>query len=73
MKFLLNGEICLVYVMIELNVVLFDVKNILICVVLDGDDWVINGEKFYIFGVGNLCCKVMIVMVKINLDVLVYK
>jgi acyl-CoA dehydrogenase len=31
---------------------------------LDGDEWVINGEKFYISGAGDPRCKIMIVMVK---------
>lgn len=73
MKLFLEGKICLVFVMIELVLFLFDVCNILICVVFEGDEWVINGEKFYIFGVGDLCCKIMIIMVKISLDVELYK
>ncbi|MEM9141249.1 MAG: acyl-CoA dehydrogenase family protein, partial [Pseudomonadota bacterium] len=32
--------------------------------VLDGDEWVINGEKFYASGAGDPRCKIMIVMVK---------
>ena len=31
---------------------------------LDGDEWVINGEKYYISGAGDPRCKIMIVMVK---------
>ena len=36
--------------------------------VLDGDEWVINGEKFYISGAGDPRCKIMITMVKTNPD-----
>ena len=32
--------------------------------VLDGDEWVINGEKYYISGAGDPRCKIMIVMVQ---------
>ena len=30
----------------------------------EGDEWVINGEKFYISGAGDPRCKIMITMVK---------
>ena len=33
---------------------------------LVGDEWVINGEKYYISGAGDPRCKIMIVMVKTN-------
>ena len=33
-----------------------------------GDEWVINGEKYYISGAGDPRCKIMIVMVKTNPD-----
>ncbi len=36
--------------------------------VLDGDNWVINGEKFYISGAGDPRCKIMIVMVRTSPD-----
>ena len=36
--------------------------------VLDGDEWVINGEKYYISGAGDPRCKIMIVMVQTNPD-----
>ena len=32
---------------------------------LDGDEWVINGEKHYVSGAGDPRCKIMITMVKI--------
>ena len=35
---------------------------------LDGDEWVINGEKYYISGAGDPRCKIMIVMVQTSPD-----
>ena len=35
---------------------------------LEGDEWVINGEKFYISGAGDPRCKIMITMVKTSPD-----
>ena len=45
-----------------------DAKNIACRAVLDGDEWVINGEKYYISGAGDPRCKIMIVMVQTNPD-----
>ncbi len=64
LKPLLNGEIRSAYAMTEPNVASSDAKNISTSAVLDGDDWVINGEKFYISGAGDPRCKIMITMVK---------
>ena len=61
---LLNGEIRSAYAMTEPNVASSDAKNISTTAVLDGGDWVINGEKYYISGAGDPRCKIMIVMVK---------
>lgn len=61
---LLNGEIRSAYAMTEPDVPSSDAKNVRTSAVLDGDDWVINGEKFYISGAGDPRCKIMIVMVK---------
>jgi acyl-CoA dehydrogenase len=36
--------------------------------VLDGEEWVINGEKYWISGAGDPRCKVLIVIVKTNPD-----
>jgi acyl-CoA dehydrogenase len=63
---LLSGDIRSAYVMTEPNVASSDAKNISTTAVLDGDDWVINGEKFYVSGAGDPRCKIMIVMVKTN-------
>jgi acyl-CoA dehydrogenase len=65
---LLRGEIRSAYAMTEPNVASSDAKNICTSAVLDGDEWVINGEKFYISGAGDPRCKVMICMVKTNPD-----
>ena len=68
LKPLLNGEIRSAYVMTEPNVASSDAKNISTTAKLDGDEWVINGEKYYISGLGDPRCKIMIVMVKTNPD-----
>jgi len=68
LKPLLNGEIRSAYVMTEPGLPSSDAKNISTSAVLDGDEWVINGEKFYISGAGDPRCKIMIVMVKTNPD-----
>ena len=65
---LLNGEIRSAYVMTEPNVMSSDAKNISTTARLEGDEWVINGEKYYISGLGDPRCKIMIVMVKTNPD-----
>lgn len=68
LKPLLNGEIRSAYVMTEPNVASSDAKNVSTTAVLDGDDYVINGEKYYISGAGDPRCKIMIVMVKTDPD-----
>ena len=45
-----------------------DAKNISTQAVLDGDEWVINGEKYFTSGAGDPRCKVMITMVQTNPD-----
>ena len=68
LKPLLNGEIRSCFGMTEAAVASSDAKNIDTRAVLDGDDWVINGEKYYISGAGDPRCKIMICMVKTNPD-----
>jgi len=68
LKPLLNGEIRSAYAMTEPNIPSSDAKNISTSAVLDGDEWVINGEKFYISGAGDPRCKIMITMVKTSPD-----
>ena len=65
---LLRDEIRSAYAMTEPNVASSDAKNISTQAVLEGDEWVINGEKFYISGAGDPRCKVMICMVKTSPD-----
>ncbi len=65
---LLNGEIRSAYAMTEPGVASSDATNIATNAVLDGDDWVINGEKHWISGAGDPRCKIMIVMVKTDPD-----
>jgi acyl-CoA dehydrogenase len=68
LKPLLNGEIRSAYVMTEPDVASSDAKNIATRAVLDGDEWLINGEKHWISGAGDPRCKIMIVMVVTNPD-----
>jgi acyl-CoA dehydrogenase len=68
LKPLLNGEIRSCFGMTEPNLASSDAKNIGTRAVLDGDEWVINGEKYYISGAGDPRCKVMICMVKTSPD-----
>ena len=65
---LLNGEIRSAYAMTEPALPSSDAKNISTQAVLDGDEWVINGEKYYISGAGDPRCKIMITMVKTSPD-----
>lgn len=64
LKPLLNGEIRSAFAMTEPNLASSDAKNIATSAQLVGDEWVINGEKFYISGAGDKRCKIMIVMVQ---------
>jgi acyl-CoA dehydrogenase len=68
LKPLLNGEIRSAFAMTEPGLPSSDAKNISTSAVLEGDEWVINGEKFYISGAGDPRCKIMITMVKTSPD-----
>lgn len=68
LKPLLNGEIRSAFGMTEPGLASADAKNIGTEAVLDGDEWVINGEKFYISGAGDRRCKIMITMVETDPD-----
>ena len=63
LKPLLAGEIRSAYVMTEPGVASSDATNISMSCVLEGDEWVLNGEKIWISGVGDPRCEIMIVMV----------
>jgi acyl-CoA dehydrogenase len=65
---LLDGEIRSCFGMTEPGLASSDARNIATSAVLDGAEWVINGEKFYISGAGDPRCKVMICMVRTNPD-----
>lgn len=65
---LLNGEIRSCFGMTEPNVASSDAKNISTRAVLDGEEWLINGDKHWISGAGDPRCKVMICMVVTNPD-----
>lgn len=65
---LLRGEIRSAFAMTEPDVASSDAKNIACRAVLDGDEWVITGEKYYISGAGDPRCKVMITMVQTSPD-----
>ena len=68
LKPLLSGEIRSAFAMTEPGLPSSDAKNISTSAVLEGDEWVINGEKFYISGAGDPRCKIMITMVKTSPD-----
>jgi acyl-CoA dehydrogenase len=68
LKPLLAGKIRSAFAMTEPNVASSDATNISTSAVLDGDEWVISGEKFYISGAGDPRCKIMIVMVVTDPD-----
>lgn len=68
LKPLLNGEIRSCFGMTEPQVASSDARNIETSAVLEGDEWVINGEKYYISGAGDPRCKIMICMVKTSPD-----
>ena len=68
LKPLLNGEIRSAYAMTEPDLASSDAKNIACRARLEGDEWVIDGEKYYISGAGDPRCKIMIVMVQTSPD-----
>ena len=65
---LLNGEIRSAFAMTEPDLASSDATNLSMSAVLDGDEWVLNGEKTWCSGSGDPRCKVLICMVKTNPD-----
>ena len=65
---LLAGEIRSAFAMTEPDRASSDAKNVGMEARLVGDEWVINGEKYYISGAGDPRCKIMITMVKTSPD-----
>ena len=64
LKPLLNGDIRSAFAMTEPDVASSDATNIETSIVRDGDEYVINGRKWYISGAMNEHCKIMILMGK---------
>jgi acyl-CoA dehydrogenase len=65
---LLEGEIRSAFAMTEPDLASSDARNIACAAVRDGDEWVIDGEKYYISGAGDPRCEILIVMVRTNPD-----
>ena len=65
---LLNGDIRSCFGMTEPAVASSDATNICTTAVLEGDEWVINGEKHWTSGAGDPRCAIMICMVKTSPD-----
>jgi len=64
LKPLLDGEIRSAFAMTEPAVASSDATNIESSIVRDGDDYVINGRKWWISGVGEPACEILIFMGK---------
>ncbi|TDF41843.1 acyl-CoA dehydrogenase [Alteromonadaceae bacterium M269] len=64
LKPLLNGDIRSAFAMTEPAVASSDATNIETAIVRDGDEYVINGRKWYTSGAMNTNCKIMVVMGK---------
>jgi len=65
---LLDGKIRSAFAMTEPGTASSDATNVQTSIVRDGDDYIINGEKWYISGACNNHCRIMIVMGKTDPD-----
>ncbi len=65
---LLAGEIRSAFAMTEPDVASSDATNITTLITRDGDDYVINGRKWWITGVADERCQIFIVMGKTDVD-----
>ncbi len=70
---LLNGEIRSAFAMTEPNVASSDATNIETSITRDGDEYVINGHKWWTSGIGDPRCKILIVMGKTDPDAETYR
>lgn len=68
MKPLLNGEIRSAFAMTEPAVASSDARNIECRIERDGDEYVINGRKWWTSGIGDPRCKILILMGKTDPD-----
>ncbi|OIQ30571.1 MAG: acyl-CoA dehydrogenase [Alphaproteobacteria bacterium MedPE-SWcel] len=68
LKPLLAGEIRSAYLMTEPDVASSDATNVAMSCVRDGDEYVLNGEKWWISGAGDPRCRVYITMVRTGGD-----
>ncbi len=64
LKPLLDGKIRSAYLMTEPDVASSDATNVSMSCVRDGDDYILDGEKWWSSGAGDSRCKIYIVMVK---------
>jgi acyl-CoA dehydrogenase len=70
---LLDGVIRSCFAMTEPDVASSDATNIATSIVRDGDDYVIDGRKWWITGAGDPRCRIAIVMGKTNPDAPVHQ
>ncbi len=68
LKPLLDGKIRSAYLMTEPDVASSDATNMAMSCVRDGDEYVLNGEKWWASGAGDPRCAIYIVMVKTGGD-----
>jgi len=73
LKPLLNGEIRSCFAMTEPGVASSDATNIQSSIVRDGDEYVINGRKWWSSGAGDPRCKIAIFMGKTDVDAPLHK
>lgn len=68
LKPLLKGEIRSAYAMTEPDVASSDATSIALRAIKDGDDYVLNGEKWWISGAGDPRCNLLILMAQTDPD-----